>query len=183
MIGASITPTQEAAINRHIEFRRKIAARAIPDAGICLRPKREEEPLPPAVDPVAQWRQEQWQQRQLAIHPLPIRTWFSVLEDITPHGDIPPSIAEIQKATSAFYKVSRTDMCSVRRTADIVRPRQVAMYLARSMTLHGLPSIGRLFGGRDHTTVLHAHRKIERLITIDGALADEVSAIRARLST
>ena len=62
------------------------------------------------------------------------------------------------------YNVSRSDLLSSRRTANVVRPRQVAMYLAKTLTLRSLPEIGRRFGGRDHTTVLHAVRKIEALV-------------------
>ena len=70
------------------------------------------------------------------------------------------------------YNVSRSDLLSSRRTANVVRPRQVAMYLAKTLTLRSLPEIGRRFGGRDHTTVLHAVRKIEALV------AKDVGAVR-----
>ena len=67
---------------------------------------------------------------------------------------------EIQRMVARQYNVSRADLLSSRRTANVVRPRQVAMYLAKTLTLRSLPEIGRRFGGRDHTTVLHAVRKI-----------------------
>jgi chromosomal replication initiator protein len=70
---------------------------------------------------------------------------------------------------------------SSRRTANVVRPRQVAMYLAKILTLRSLPEIGRRFGGRDHTTVLHAVRKIEALAANDSALADEIEALKRQL--
>ena len=72
-------------------------------------------------------------------------------------------IEDIQRAVARHYNVSRADMLSSRRTANVVRPRQIAMYLAKTLTLRSLPEIGRRFGGRDHTTVLHAVRKIENL--------------------
>ena len=69
-------------------------------------------------------------------------------------------IEDIQRVVARQYNVSRADLLSSRRTANVVRPRQVAMYLAKTLTLRSLPEIGRRFGGRDHTTVLHAVRKI-----------------------
>ena len=71
-------------------------------------------------------------------------------------------IEDIQKLVATHYNVSRADILSERRTAAVVKPRQIAMYLSKVLTLRSLPEIGRRFGGRDHTTVLHAVRKIER---------------------
>ena len=73
-------------------------------------------------------------------------------------------VEEILKLVSAHFNVTRADLLSSRRTASVVRPRQIAMYLSKTLTLRSLPEIGRRFGGRDHTTVLHAVRKIEGLI-------------------
>jgi chromosomal replication initiator protein len=78
-------------------------------------------------------------------------------------------IEDIQRVVARQYNVSRADLLSSRRTANVVRPRQVAMYLAKILTLRSLPEIGRRFGGRDHTTVLHAVRKIETLAGNDSA--------------
>jgi chromosomal replication initiator protein len=83
-------------------------------------------------------------------------------------------IEDIQRIVARQYNVSRADLLSSRRTANVVRPRQVAMYLAKTLTLRSLPEIGRRFGGRDHTTVLHAVRKIEGLVGNDAMLADEL---------
>ena len=82
-------------------------------------------------------------------------------------------IEDIQRVVARQYNVSRSDLLSSRRTANVVRPRQVAMYLAKTLTLRSLPEIGRRFGGRDHTTVLHAVRKIEALVARDTALSEE----------
>ena len=90
-------------------------------------------------------------------------------------------IEEIQRIVARHYNVSRSDLLSSRRTANVVRPRQIAMYLAKTLTLRSLPEIGRRFGGRDHTTVLHAVRKIESLIGIDNALAAEIEALKSQL--
>ncbi len=90
-------------------------------------------------------------------------------------------IEDIQRVVARQYSVSRSDLLSSRRTANVVKPRQVAMYLAKTLTLRSLPEIGRRFGGRDHTTVLHAVRKIEGLIGKDTALADEVELLKRQL--
>jgi chromosomal replication initiator protein len=90
-------------------------------------------------------------------------------------------IEDIQRIVARQYNVSRADLLSSRRTANVVRPRQVAMYLAKTLTLRSLPEIGRRFGGRDHTTVLHAVRKIENLVGNDSALADEIEVLKRQL--
>jgi chromosomal replication initiator protein len=90
-------------------------------------------------------------------------------------------IEDIQRVVARQYNVSRADLLSSRRTANVVRPRQVAMYLAKVLTLRSLPEIGRRFGGRDHTTVLHAVRKIEALSGNDTALAEEIEALKRQL--
>src|SRR5690606_22194257 len=87
-------------------------------------------------------------------------------------------IEDIQRVVARHYSVSRTELLSARRTRTIVKPRQVAMYLAKSMTPRSLPEIGRRFGGRDHTTVLHAVRKIEDLSGTDTTLAQEIEFLR-----
>jgi chromosomal replication initiator protein len=90
-------------------------------------------------------------------------------------------IEDIQRIVARQYNVSRADLLSSRRTANVVRPRQVAMYLAKTLTLRSLPEIGRRFGGRDHTTVLHAVRKIENLVNTDNALAEEIEILKRQL--
>ncbi len=86
-------------------------------------------------------------------------------------------IEDIQRAVSRHYNVSRTELLSNRRKRAIVRPRQIAMYLAKTLTLRSLPEIGRRFGGRDHTTVLHAVKKIEGLSDTDEKLAREIELL------
>jgi chromosomal replication initiator protein len=90
-------------------------------------------------------------------------------------------IEDIQRVVARQYNVSRADLLSSRRTANVVRPRQVAMYLAKTLTLRSLPEIGRRFGGRDHTTVLHAVRKIENLVNTDNGLAEEIELLKRQL--
>jgi chromosomal replication initiator protein len=106
---------------------------------------------------------------------------LAVRDLIRPHEPKRVKIEDIQRTVARHYNVSRADMLSSRRTANVVRPRQVAMYLAKLLTLRSLPEIGRRFGGRDHTTVLHAVRKIENLSGIDQALADELDLLKRML--
>ena len=91
------------------------------------------------------------------------------------------SIEDIQRKTAEFYKLDVKDFHSPQRARRVARPRQVAMYLSRKLTTRSLPEIGRRFGGRDHTTVLHAVRKIEALVSRDVALSEEVESLKRQL--
>ncbi len=91
-------------------------------------------------------------------------------------------IEDIQKLVATRYNVSKADILSERRTAAVVKPRQIAMYLSKTLTLRSLPEIGRRFGGRDHTTVLHAVRKIEKALGDDQALSEEVAILKRILT-
>jgi chromosomal replication initiator protein len=91
-------------------------------------------------------------------------------------------IEDIQKLVASHYSISRPDILSSRRTATVVRPRQIAMYLSKVLTLRSLPEIGRRFGGRDHTTVLHAVRKIETRAKTDGVLSEEIELLKRMLT-
>jgi chromosomal replication initiator protein len=91
------------------------------------------------------------------------------------------TVDEIQKAVAEHYGLKQADLLSERRTRAVARPRQTAMYLAKQLTTRSYPDIGRRFGGRDHTTVLHAVRTIERLAAEDPALARDVEALTRRL--
>ncbi|MFN0265330.1 chromosomal replication initiator protein DnaA [Tepidamorphus sp. 3E244] len=93
----------------------------------------------------------------------------------------PVKIEWIQKIVSQVYKISRQDLVSERRTQAVVRPRQIAMYLCKTMTPRSLPDIGKRFGNRDHTTVLHAIRKIEGLISKDEMMRREIESLRRRI--
>lgn len=90
-------------------------------------------------------------------------------------------IEDIQRVVSKHYNVSKADLLSARRTRTIVRPRQIAMFLAKMMTPRSLPEIGRRFGNRDHTTVLHAVRKIDELVKNDTTLAQEIELLKRML--
>jgi chromosomal replication initiator protein len=91
-------------------------------------------------------------------------------------------IDDIQKLVAGHYNISRADILSSRRTANVVRPRQIAMYLSKTLTLRSLPEIGRRFGGRDHTTVLHAVRKVEELSSKDKGLAEVIELLKRILA-
>jgi chromosomal replication initiator protein len=90
-------------------------------------------------------------------------------------------IEDILRVVTRHYKVPRTELLSSRRSRDVVRPRQIALYLAKALTSRSLPEIGRRFGGRDHTTVLHSVRKIEQLMKDDGELQQEVELLKRML--
>lgn len=92
-----------------------------------------------------------------------------------------PKIDDIQRAVGQHYSIGRVDMLSNRRTATIVRPRQIAMWLCRKLTTRSLPEIGRHFGGRDHTTILYSARKIEADRQVDPSLDAELNELIVKL--
>ncbi|MBA2359460.1 MAG: chromosomal replication initiator protein DnaA [Actinobacteria bacterium] len=105
-----------------------------------------------------------------------------VLRDVFPQGEAPEvSIERIQDLVSDRFSMSKEELISDRRSQNIVYPRQVAMYLSRELTDSSLPRIGRHFGGRDHTTVIHATSKIARLIREDRSVYNLVQELTARI--
>lgn len=103
------------------------------------------------------------------------------LADILRSSDRKVSIEEIQRKVAEHYNIRLSDMIGPKRLRTIARPRQVAMYLSKQLTPRSLPEIGRRFGGRDHTTIMHGVRKIEELMTIDSQLADDLQLLRRLL--
>ncbi|MDU7006770.1 MAG: chromosomal replication initiator protein DnaA, partial [Enterococcus faecalis] len=93
------------------------------------------------------------------------------------------SILQIQEEVSKYYHVPLKDLKGKKRVKTIVVPRQISMYLAREMTDNSLPKIGAEFGGKDHTTVIHAHEKIQQLLEKDPAIQKEVSEIKNLLNS
>jgi chromosomal replication initiator protein len=91
------------------------------------------------------------------------------------------TVENIQKTVADFYKIKVADMYSKRRPANIALPRQIAMYLAKELTQKSLPEIGELFGGRDHTTVLHAVRKISEARTKQAELNHSLHVLEQTL--
>lgn len=105
-----------------------------------------------------------------------------VLQDLLRAHDRRITIDEIQRKVAEHYNIRLQDMHSARRARNVARPRQVAMYLAKQLTARSLPEIGRKFGGRDHTTVMHAVRKVEELMVEDAQIAQDVEIIRRALT-
>ena len=92
------------------------------------------------------------------------------------------TIENIQKLVAEYFKIRVADLLSSRRTRSITRPRQIAMSLAKSLTRHSLPEIGNAFGGRDHTTVIHACRKVDELRSEDGRIEEDYENLQRILS-
>ncbi len=103
------------------------------------------------------------------------------LADILRASDRKVTIDEIIRKVADHYNLRLSDMLSPRRARAVARPRQVAMFLSKMLTSKSLPEIGRRFGGRDHTTVIHAVRKIEELKAVDNQIAEDVELLRRML--
>ena len=110
-----------------------------------------------------------------------VETAQDVLHDLIRAHDRRVTIEEIQKKVAAHFNIRTSDMHSARRARSVARPRQVAMYLAKQLTSRSLPEIGRKFGGRDHTTVMHAVKKVEELRERDATFAEDVELLRRML--
>ncbi len=112
-----------------------------------------------------------------------LETTQEVLHDILKAHDRRVTIEEIQRKVSEHWNIRLTDMSSPRRARNVARPRQVAMYLAKQLTSRSLPEIGRKFGTRDHTTVMHAVQRVTELMTLDAGFADDVELLRRMLES
>ena len=88
-----------------------------------------------------------------------------------------PRIEDIQSAVCFFYDMNKVDLLSKRKFEGMVRPRQIAQFLAKTLTTKSLPEIARAFGGRDHTTILHSVRMVERRLRVSDALAAEIEEV------
>jgi chromosomal replication initiator protein len=118
---------------------------------------------------------------QLFGKPITLESTQEVLQDLLKAHDRRVTIDEIQRRVCEHYKIRVTDMASPRRARNVARPRQVAMYLAKVLTSRSLPEIGRKFGNRDHTTVMHAVARIGELMQRDPVFAEEVELLRQML--
>lgn len=118
---------------------------------------------------------------QLVGRPITMETSQEVLHDLLRAHDRRITIEEIQKRVAEHFNVRLSDMHSARRARAVARPRQVAMYLCKQLTQRSLPEIGRKFGGRDHTTVMHAVRRVDELIAADHSFAEDVHLLRRML--
>ena len=104
-----------------------------------------------------------------------------VLADVLKAHDRRITIDEIQRRVAEYYAIKLAELLSARRAREVARPRQVAMYLAKKLTQRSLPEIGRRFGGRDHTTVLHAVKRIDELRIEDSELDADIEALSRQL--
>ena len=120
---------------------------------------------------------------ELVGRPVTLESAQEVLHDVLKHSDRRVTIDEIQKRVAEHYNIKLADMHSARRARVVARPRQVAMYLSKQLTTRSLPEIGRKFGGRDHTTVMHAVKRIEELIGDDRAFGEDVDLLRKMLES
>ena len=103
------------------------------------------------------------------------------LADVLRSSERKVTVEEIQRKTSEHYNIRLSDMIGPKRLRSYARPRQVAMYLCKQLTSRSLPEIGRRFGGRDHTTVMHGVRRIEELKVSDGQIAEDIDLLRRAL--
>ncbi len=116
-------------------------------------------------------------------HQITLELTQDCLADVLRASERKISIEEIQRKVSEHYNIRLSDMIGPKRVRSFARPRQVAMYLCKQMTSRSLPEIGRRFGGRDHTTVMHGVRRIEELRTQDGQIAEDLELLRRTLES
>jgi hypothetical protein len=202
-----LTPYQEQLHSERKQRLQRIASRAVPDSPItCLsatqcaaerpslawhppkvletRQAEQEEvtlPLSPAPEPAFSFTD--WLKRQEELNPFPEDFREELTRLVHSHLDRGgcPRIDHVQRVVAHHYGMAVRDLLSRRRTREVVLPRQIAMYLAKMMTLHSLPEIGRRFGGKDHTTVLHAIRKLDAKVEKEAAFAAEIETLRAKI--
>lgn len=174
-----MTPILNAIHQRSVRFHQHIAVQAarvihpidrsysIPNTPFGIPKFREPAPRERKTDPIASYHHCMW--------------FYSLVFHVPMTGPTPLTVDTIQRKVCEHYGIKRVLLLSERRTAKVVRPRQVAMYLAKTLTVRSFPEIGRRFGNRDHTTVLHAVRKIEGLLKTDNELESKIALIRAEL--
>jgi chromosomal replication initiator protein len=120
---------------------------------------------------------------QLVGRDITLESTQEVLHDLLRANDRRITIEEIQKKVAEHFNIRLADMHSARRARQVARPRQVAMYLSKQLTSRSLPEIGRKFGGRDHTTVMHAVKKIEELREADSNFAEDIELLKRMLES
>ncbi len=119
---------------------------------------------------------------ELIGRPVTIEGTQDLLQDLLRANDRRISVDDIQRKVAEHYNIRLSDMHSPRRARLVARPRQIAMYLAKGLTEHSLPEIGRKFGGRDHTTIMHGVRRIEELILEDRSLREDVELLKRAIT-
>ena len=119
-----------------------------------------------------------WANYELTGTKINIENSIKLLSDLISAREKTISIERIQKKVSSYYNLSLSDMTSSRRSINIARPRQIAMFLCKELTSYSYPEIGKAFGGKDHTTVLHAVKKIQSMIESDHNLKTHISDLK-----
>ncbi len=114
--------------------------------------------------------------------PVTLESTQEVLQDLLRSCNKRITVEDIQKQVAEYYNIKVSDMHSARRSVTIARPRQIAMYLAKQLTTKSLPEIGRKFGGKDHTTVMHGVKRIQELMQKDSELCDDVERLQRTIS-
>ena len=120
---------------------------------------------------------------QLVGRPVSLESAQDVLHDLLRANNRKVTIEEIQKKVAEYFNIRLSDMSSPRRARAVARPRQIAMYLSKQLTSKSLPEIGRTFGGRDHTTVMHAVNRIDELSIEDSLLSDDIELLKRTLDS
>ena len=104
-----------------------------------------------------------------------------ILKDIVENNENKVSVENIQQKVASYFKISTNEMLSPRRSRYLVRPRQIAMFLTKKYTTKSLPDIGRNFSNRDHTTVIHAVKTIEKLMNINPEIRQDIDLIKKQI--
>ena len=118
---------------------------------------------------------------ELVNRPINLQLAQQLLHDLLKANDRKVTVEDIQKKVADYFNIRFNDMVSVRRSRIVARPRQVAMYLSKTYTPKSLPEIGRMFGGRDHTTVMHAIKKVQELCKVDSSFAEHIKVLKRTL--
>ena len=124
-----------------------------------------------------------WANYELTGKKINIENSANLLSDLISAREKTISIDIIQKKVSSYYNLSLSDMCSSRRSINIARPRQIAMFLCKGLTSYSYPEIGKAFGGKDHTTIIHAVKKIDSMIQIDQKLKKQIFELKESILT
>lgn len=168
------TPSQRLAAAAHLARRQRMAAVVGEDRPIrCVSASQR------SIEPDARQTAQPTRPNYgcMWFYNLVFETEWKLPQILAPRRERPPRIDEIQRACAYRYGVKVRDLMAARRTADIIMPRHIAMYLCKVLTPHSLPEIGRRFGGRDHTTTLFAIRKIAHRRTKDAVLDSDLNSI------
>lgn len=171
-----LTPTQAKCMETHKAFLAKIARQAIPDTGISCPSASAKIPLVVLIEPDV----EAWTERQKEIPlPPPKQPWFSIVGEIAPPPPI--TVRQVIAAVATEFNSSTHEVLSSRRLASICLARQVAMFIAKELTSFSFPALGKKFGYRDHSTVLHGVRKIQRLWHADNEFMARIERLKTKI--